>query len=270
MDAESRLLSVIERFESAVVAYSGGVDSTVVAAAAHRVLGDGRMQAVIGVSPSVARSEVEAAFRVARVAGFPIRTVATNELSDTRYVANEPSRCYFCKSELYSVLDRVRQACSFEVVLDGFNRDDVGDFRPGAKAGQEHRVVSPLKEAGLGKEAVRAVARKWRLPNAEKPASPCLASRIPYHTRVTVTDLKQVEEAEAALHRLGLTEVRVRHHDSVARIEVPANKIAMVVENREAIVDAVKKAGYQFATVDLAGLKSGGFNTFLNEKMLLQ
>ncbi|MCY0880158.1 MAG: ATP-dependent sacrificial sulfur transferase LarE [Firmicutes bacterium] len=259
MTDETRLIEVIKGVGSAVVAYSGGVDSTVVAAAALKALGPERMRAVTGDSPSVARSELESARRVAEALGLPWQAVVTEEIQDPRYQANTVMRCYFCKSELYQVLDRLREAWHFDVIMDGFNLDDTRDFRPGARAGMEHRVMSPLKEAGLGKEAVRRLARAWGLPNWDKPASPCLASRIPYQVPVTPERLSRVEAAEEALHRLGFREVRVRHHETIARIEVPVELLARVVEEREAVVEAVKQAGYQFVVLDLAGLSSGAF-----------
>ncbi|NMP21370.1 ATP-dependent sacrificial sulfur transferase LarE [Sulfobacillus harzensis] len=258
-------MRAIQRFPSAVVAYSGGVDSTVVAVAAFRALGSERMLAVTGDSPSVARSELHGAEVIAKQAGFSWATVQTKELGDARYQANDGSRCYFCKSELYAVLDTIRDQRGFAVVMDGFNQDDLGDFRPGLKAGQEHQVVSPLKEAGLGKDAVRRLARAWGLSNWDKPASPCLASRIPYHTPVTVERLKQVEVAEDALHSLGFRQVRVRHHGALARIEVPIQDLPAILTHREAIVRAIKQAGYRFVALDLDGLKSGSLNTLITE-----
>lgn len=264
-DAE-RLFRVIERFPSAVVAYSGGVDSTVVAVAAVKVLGPDRVTAITGDSPSVAREELAEAERVARKAGVPWLSVPTREVEDLRYQANDGRRCYFCKSELYGVLDDWRVSHGYAVILDGFNLDDTGDFRPGLKAGQEHHVVSPLKEAGLGKQAVRALARAWGLRNWDKPASPCLASRIPYFVPVTVERLAQVERAEAALHALGFRAVRVRHHEEVARIEVPVDDLGEVFRQREAVVAAVQAAGYRFVTVDLKGLTSGSLNVLVTAR----
>lgn len=261
---EAALMQVIRRYPSAVVAYSGGVDSTVVAVAAFRALGAGRMLAVTGDSPSVARSELRGAALIAEQGGFPWMTVPTNELEDGRYQANDGTRCYFCKSELYGVLDTIRSERGLSVVMDGFNQDDLGDFRPGLKAGQEHQVVSPLKEAGLGKDSVRRLARTWGLSNWDKPASPCLSSRIPYHTPVTVERLKQVEAAEDALHNAGFRQVRVRHHGPLARIEVPIEDLPLVLAQREAILEAIKQAGYRFVALDLDGLTSGSLNTLIS------
>lgn len=259
---EALLMPVIRRYPSAVIAYSGGVDSTVVAVAAHRALGE-RMLAVTGDSPSVARSELESAQRIAEETGFPWLAVPTHELADARYQANDGTRCYFCKSELYGVLDEIRNQRGFSVVMDGFNQDDLGDFRPGLKAGQEHQVVSPLKEAGLGKDSVRRLARAWGLSNWDKPASPCLSSRIPYHTPVTVERLQQVEAAEDALHHLGFRQVRVRHHGPLARIEVPIEDLSWVLRERDTILRALKQVGYQFVSLDLEGLKSGSLNALI-------
>jgi uncharacterized protein len=265
-DDADKLFRVIERFPSAVVAYSGGVDSTVVAVAAVKALGPDRVTAITADSPSVAREELAQAERVAREAGVPWQSVATKEVEDLRYQANDGRRCYFCKSELYGVLDDWRVAHGYAVIFDGFNVDDVGDFRPGLKAGQEHHVVSPLKEAGLGKQAVRALARAWGLSNWDKPASPCLASRIPYFVPVTVERLAQVERAEAALHALGFRAVRVRHHEDVARIEVPVGELEALIRQREAVVAAVEAAGYRFVTVDLKGLTSGSLNVLIRSR----
>lgn len=255
-------MQVIRRYPSAVVAYSGGVDSTMVAVAAFRALRE-RMLAVTGDSPSVARSELRGAALIAEQVGFPWMTVPTNELEDGRYQVNDGTRCYFCKSELYGVLDAIRNQRGLSVVMDGFNRDDLGDFRPGLRAGQEHQVVSPLKEAGLGKESVRRLARTWGLSNWDKPASPCLSSRIPYHTPVTVERLKQVEVAEDALHNVGFRQVRVRHHGLWASIEVPIEDLPLVLAQRQVVLGAIKQAGYHFVSLDLDGLKSGSLNTLI-------
>lgn len=262
LSEEAALMQVIRRYPSAVVAYSGGVDSTMVAVAAFRALRE-RMLAVTGDSPSVARSELRGAALIAEQVGFPWMTVPTNELEDGRYQVNDGTRCYFCKSELYGVLDAIRNQRGLSVVMDGFNRDDLGDFRPGLRAGQEHQVVSPLKEAGLGKESVRRLARTWGLSNWDKPASPCLSSRIPYHTPVTVERLKQVEVAEDALHNVGFRQVRVRHHGPWASIEVPIEDLPLVLAQRQVVLGAIKQAGYHFVALDLDGLKSGSLNTLI-------
>lgn len=264
-DDKQRLLDIMTRYDSAIVAFSGGVDSSVVAMAAFRALGPQNMVAVMANSPSVAREELQLARTLALEAGFPLEIVATEELDDPRYRANDGQRCYFCKSELFSTLTRLREQKRFAVVMDGYNQDDVGDYRPGLAAGQEWQVVSPLKLAGLGKTAVRDIARQWGLKNWDKPASPCLSSRIPYQTPVTIENLRQVEEAEAALHRLGFANVRVRHHWPVARIEVPQNEFEHLIELRVEVTDAVKKAGYRFVSLDLVGLTSGGLNVLLKQ-----
>lgn len=261
MDDESQLLRTVEQYGSALVAYSGGVDSTLVAVAAWKVFGVSGMLAVTGDSPSVARSELALAKKMAQEVGFPWTSVVTHEIEDTRYQTNDRARCYFCKSELYGVLESLRQKSGHHVLMDGFNRDDMGDFRPGLKAGQEYRVVSPLKEAGLGKNAIREISRVWGLSNWDKPASPCLSSRIPYRTPVTVERLRAVEKAEKMLHRLGFNAVRVRHQDHTARIEVPVEDFSRVLVHRESIVAAVKQAGYTFVSLDLLGFLSGSLNT---------
>ncbi len=263
-DPGQHLLDIVSQYSSAIVAFSGGVDSSLVALAAARALGPQNMLAVLADSPSVARDEIRIARQLALDAHFRLEIVRTGELNDPRYTANNGQRCYFCKSELFSTLTRLREQKGFAVVLDGYNQDDIGDYRPGLVAGQEWQVVSPLKLAGLGKTAIREVARQWGLKNWAKPASPCLASRIPYQTPVTIENLRQVEEAEAALHRLGFVEVRVRHHWPVARIEVPVNDLHEMVQRRVEVVEAVKKAGYRFVSVDLVGLSSGGLNVLLN------
>ena len=265
IDDRQRLLNIMTSYTSAVVAFSGGVDSSVVAMAAFQVMGDQNMVAVMADSPSVAREELQLAQKIALEAGFPCEIVTTREIDDPRYRANDGQRCYFCKSELFSILTRLRQQKRFAVVMDGYNRDDLGDYRPGLVAGHEWQVVSPLKLAGLGKNAVRDIARQWGLKNWDKPASPCLSSRIPYQTPVTIDNLHQVEEAEAALHRLGFANVRVRHHWPVARLEVPQTEFERLIELRVEVVDAVKKAGYRFVSLDLVGLTSGGLNVLLRQ-----
>jgi uncharacterized protein len=245
------------------VAFSGGVDSSVLLALATRALGADRVIAILGVSPSLAADERAAAHRVAGHIGVPVVEVTTHEGDRAAYRANGPDRCFHCKDELFTrITDEVVAAHRLDAVAYGENADDARrPDRPGARAAVTHRVLRPLADAGLDKAAVRAVAHDLGLPCADKPAAPCLASRIPHFADVTPEKLRQIEQAEAALRRLGFTELRVRHHGEIARIELPAADLPCAVTEplRGAIRDAVVAAGFRFATVDLAGVQSGAF-----------
>ncbi|EYR61933.1 ATP-binding protein, partial [Actinotalea ferrariae CF5-4] len=245
------------------VAFSGGVDSSVLLALAVHALGAQRVVGVLGVSPSLAEDERRAAHEVARVIGAPVVEVRTAEGDDPDYRRNGPDRCYFCKKELFATIDRaLAQAHGLTAVAYGENADDARrPDRPGSRAATEHAVLRPLAEAGVDKAGVRRLARAFGLPSADKPAAPCLASRIPHHEEVTPEKLRQVEQAESALRRLGLGDVRVRHHGEIARLEVPTADIAAVSGDglREAVLAAVRAAGFRFVAVDLAGIQSGAF-----------
>jgi uncharacterized protein len=255
----AELKRVIGGMESAIVAFSAGVDSTFVAAVTADVLGD-RALAVTGVSPSIAASEVEEAKELARAIGIQHVLLGTSEMDRPGYVENSPQRCYHCKTELYSLLEEMAGRDGYAFVLDGCNMDDLGDHRPGRVAAAEHRVRSPLIEAGLTKADIRALSKERGLPTWDKPAMACLSSRIPYGTPVTVGALDQVGAAEAFLRQLGLRQLRVRHHGDVARIEVEPGDVAAVVESRDRIVRRLKNLGYRYVTLDLAGFRSGSMN----------
>ena len=242
-----------------IVAYSGGVDSTLLAVAAHRALGD-RALAVTAVSPALAARELEEATALAKQFGFPHRIIYTNEMDQEGYVANSPQRCYFCKTELYTHLCSLADEEGYAWVANGTNTNDLGDFRPGLQAASERQVRSPMVEAGLSKDLVRAIAHELGIPNWDKPAQPCLSSRIPYGTPVNVETLSKVERAEDYLRSLGLREVRARHHDRLCRIEVGENEMDLAFSHRVEIVEAVKKIGYLWVSMDLAGLRSGSLN----------
>ena len=244
-----------------VVAFSGGVDSSVVAAAAARAL-DGRAVAVTAVSPALASGELDGARTVAAAIGIRHETVTTHELAREGYRRNDRDRCYHCKTELYDVLGAIAADRGSAVVVSGANLDDLGDWRPGLRAAQEHGVRHPLIEAGIGKAQVRAIARELGLPTADKPASPCLASRLPYGTAVEPSILAQVDRAESAVKRLGFRELRVRHLGERARVEIGEAEFPRLQDAtvRAGITAAVAAAGY--AHVEVAGepLRSGSLN----------
>jgi pyridinium-3,5-biscarboxylic acid mononucleotide sulfurtransferase len=256
----SRQLAGIRRLG---VAFSGGVDSSVLLAVAARTLGPDHVVAILGVSPSLAAEERSAAHQVARHIGVSVVEVDTREGDRPAYRANGPDRCFHCKDELFTRIgDEVVTAHRLDAVAYGENADDARrPDRPGARAAVRHRVLRPLADAGLDKAAVRRIARELGLPSADKPAAPCLASRIPHFAEVTPEKLEQIERAEAALHRLGFTDLRVRHHDDIARIELPPGDLIRAVADplRQAVRDAVVAAGFRYVTVDLAGVQSGGF-----------
>lgn len=259
-----RLRELLASLGSCVVAYSGGVDSSVLLRVAHETLGS-RAIGVIGRSDSYARAELDAALAQAASFGARIEVVPTGELSDPRFASNPPDRCYHCKSELFSRLDEVRGRCGSAAVLDGTIADDESDWRPGRRAAGEHAVRSPLAELGFTKADVRAVAAHLGLASHDKPASPCLASRIPYGTVITVESLRMVEAGEAVLRELGFRVCRVRHHGDTARIEVPLADLPRLTrpEVRERVVTALRRAGYAAVTLDMEGFRSGSLNAAL-------
>lgn len=264
---QARLWAVLEglRGERVLTAFSGGVDSTLVAAAARRVLGRDAAWAVVGDSASLPRRELAEAKRIAQELDLRLRVVVPGEQADPGYRRNAGDRCYFCKTHLYDTMQRAAGEMGAGVILNGTNVDDLGDHRPGLRAADEARVVSPLVEAGLGKADVRALAARLGLPNRDKPAAACLASRLPYGTEVTAARLAQVERAEEALYDLGFRGFRVRHHETVARLELPWDQMERLREPavRERVVAGVKAAGYAYVSVDLEGFRSGSGNVTL-------
>jgi pyridinium-3,5-biscarboxylic acid mononucleotide sulfurtransferase len=260
---EAALAEWLRAHGPVAIGYSGGVDSAFLAVAARETLGRDGVLAIIGRSPSYPEQQWIAARQVADEFDVPVLELDTAELDDPRYAANPSDRCYFCKTELWGRLAPVARSRGFRTVVDGTNADDRGDWRPGSRAAGEHDVASPLAELGFTKADIRLSSRARGIPTWEQPSSPCLASRLPYGTAVTLERLRQVERAEAALRALGVAgDLRVRYHDELARVEIGAEELPkwLAPEHSTALAEAVRAAGFERVAVDLSGFRSGSLN----------
>ncbi len=265
------LYDILDELGSAVVAYSGGVDSAFMLYAAHERLGQ-RAVGLTVVSPSLAQTELEDARSIAALIGAIHVLVEGHETEDPRYLENSPSRCYYCKTETYDLAADYAAREGIKVIVDGTNADDTGDHRPGRQAAREHGVRSPLLEAGLSKAEIRALSKQAGLPSWDKPALACLASRLPYGTPISVRALSQVEKAEAVVRALGIHQLRVRHHPAghegrggdLAHIEVEPGDFQVLLDRRDEVLTALKALGYTYVTLDLLGFRSGSMNEVLD------
>ena len=264
-EKHKRMAADLRGMGRVVVAFSAGVDSTLVLKVAVDALGANSVLAATSDSPSVPRAELEHARTLAESLGVEHVVVRTNEFDKPEYLANPTDRCYFCKDTLYEHLDALRAERGFKTVVNGINVDDLGDHRPGITAAREHGVRAPVADAGMTKDDVRALSALLHLPTFDKPASPCLSSRVPYGEPITAEKLGMIEAGEAFLHEMGLRECRVRHHDKLARIEVPAEWIAKLADpiRAEQIVRKFREIGYQHVTLDLRAFRSGSLNEFI-------
>ncbi|HVC45608.1 MAG TPA: ATP-dependent sacrificial sulfur transferase LarE [Terracidiphilus sp.] len=266
-EAGAKLRALEERLrglDRLMVAYSGGVDSAFLAATAHRVLGDG-MLAVLADSPSLARRDLEQATSFAEAQGIPLRVIATAEVEKAEYRRNDGDRCFHCKTELFDAMTALGAELGFREIAYGMNADDGRDYRPGQRAAREHDVLAPLADAGLTKMEIRALAKEAGYALWDRPAAPCLSSRVEYGREVTREVLEQVERGEQSLRELGFREFRVRHHGELARVEIAREELpqALTMEMLAAITAALRSAGYKFVTLDCAGFRSGSLNAVL-------
>lgn len=253
------LKETIRSFDSVIIALSGGIDSSLVAFVAGQELGD-KALAITSGSESLKQADLKLAKEITSEWGLAHRIIRTREIDNAQYVKNPVNRCYFCKSTLYADLDGIAQKEGYSYVLNGTNKDDMGDHRPGLKAADEHNVKSPLLMCDFSKQDIRTLADHLKLRNAKKPAAACLSSRVPYGTSISAPLLAQIEQAEQVLADLGLTQFRVRHHGEVARLEVLTEEFPLVMQHRDVIEHKLKQLGYQYVSLDLKGFRSGSLN----------
>ena len=258
-DKFSQLQNILKDMERVAVAYSAGIDSTLLLKIAFDTLGENSI-GITAVSASLPKHEKEEAASLARLIGAKHVFIESYETSDERYLSNPTNRCYFCKTNTYTELIDYTQSIGFKYLVDGTNADDLSDHRPGRQAALEHGIRSPLQEVGMTKSEIRELARELSLPNWNKPAAACLSSRVPYGLTISIETLSQIEQAESALRNLGFREFRVRHHDQVARIEVHPDDFAEILAQKNTIVSALQETGYNYVTLDLAGFRSGSMN----------
>ncbi len=273
MKTAKKLANYFSQFKYAIIAYSGGVDSGLLAFAAHRVLGN-QMLAVIADSPSLARREYDFAKQFAEKWGIPLKTIHTQEMDNPSYLSNSGKRCYYCKKTLFQKIETLNRQIESKPpkiqwpIFYGANKDDLSDYRPGMQAANEKSIIAPYIELDIDKQTIRDLCAYYSLELADKPAAPCLASRISYGEHITLEKLNQVEAAEDFLHNLGFRTFRVRHHGHIARIEALPNEFNKLLINREKICQAFRRIGFLYISMDLCGFKSGSLNAALNSEKL--